>query len=257
MRVISFYTTGGDSSYEADAELLRESLDAIGVDYIVEAVPDMGGWCPNTAHKAAFIHEKREWLRGPLLWIDADAYVHADFRPYFDGLARDNYDFGAHFFQGPAKGHRTHQIRETGWRLLSGTTWWNDTPRAHKLARVWLALNQTLKAHGVPEGGGQKNLWYAVMCLQKQDLSVARLPGRYCYVFDKPHSYPHKFRLAPGSNRCDLCDQPLAHAIHTDEDEPRIIEHTIASRDHRATRQHTKERARRIEDFREGGHHER
>ena len=227
MKVISFYTEGGGSSYEREAEILRASLERFGIPHYIVPVKAWGDWYDHTAFKALFIAEMREREAGPLLWIDTDAIVHEDIAPYFNRLARDGYDFGAHYFAGPAKGYRLAEVRAEGWRLLSGTTFWGDTDKARSLLRAWVGLNGVLQGEKVRQGGGQKNLWYLTTCFLKEGLRVARLPGRYCYVFDKPFGYP--------------------------ENEPRIIEHTIASRDHRAKRRETPGRKARIEELLEGG----
>jgi hypothetical protein len=258
MKIISFYTTGENSSYQAEAELMVESLEALGLDYHMAEIPDQGGWQKNTAFKAAFIHSKRKELRGPLLWIDADAYVHSDPTAYFTKMEKDGFDFGAHFFMGPAKGHRFHEVREEGWRLLSGTTWWGDTPKALQLASAWAQMNRTLAKEGILGGGGQKNLWYLMTCMEKLGLKVKKMPGRYTFVFDKPFAYPHLFRPPRGSGRpiCQLCNLGEQHKIHDcKEDEPRIIEHSIASRDHRDPTKTRKDpsRGKRIRELRKGG----
>jgi hypothetical protein len=223
VNVVSFYTEGGGSSYQLEAKILRDSLDRFGIPHDIRAVQAWGDWYDHTAHKADFIAEMRRTMTGPLLWIDTDAVVHSDPTAYFEMLAAEYYDFGAHYFSGPAKGYDRTKVRGEGWRLLSGTTFWGDTPKAHQLADAWVALNRTLRGVGIRQGGGQKNLWYLTTCMAKEGLRVARLPGRYCYVFDKAWAYP--------------------------EDEPRVIEHTIASRDHRAIRRETRERKARIEEL--------
>ncbi len=136
-----------------------------------------------------------------MLWVDADAIVWENCDRYFESLC-EGADFGAHWFQGPAGGY---DFTRNDNRLLSGTLWFNDTPAAKALLSAWVDLNSTLSANGIREGGGQKNLWYLTTCMK--DLRIARLPGRYCYVFDKPEAYP--------------------------DGEPRIIEHTLASRENR------------------------
>jgi hypothetical protein len=221
MKVISFYTKGGGSSYEREAQILIESLDRFGIPHEIEALQAWGDWYDHTAHKAEFIREKRDRLRGPLLWIDTDAVVHEDIRSYFEELGDFGVDFGAHYFRGPGKGHDRTQVRAEGWRLLSGTTFWGDTDKAMSLLRTWCGLNKRLQSEGCRQGGGQKNLWYLTTVMKKEGLKIARLPGSYCWVFDKPWAYA--------------------------KDERPIIEHTIASRDHRANRRETRERKARIE----------
>lgn len=224
MRVIGFFTLG--TSYEQDAQLLRASLDRVGMAYHIEGVEDEGDWYANTRRKANFIQDAREAFSGPLVYIDADAIVHQDCAAYFDGLARKGYDYAAHWFHGPSKGHDRQRVRDTGWWMLSGTLFWGDTEGARRLLANWVALNEFWRERGYGDGGGQKNLWQCVT--RMKDLSVARIPGRYCYVFDKPWAYP--------------------------DDEPIIIEHTIASRENRGPSAGTVHEARqdRIRQLREG-----
>ncbi len=250
MKVISFYTEGGGSSYEAEAEILRGSLEAVGMDHHIEAIPAWGDWYDHTAHKADFIRRMRQTYPGPLLWIDSDACVHADFTAYFEGLGKKGYDFGVHYFRGPAGGYEKSKLQEKGWRLLSGTTWWGDTERARALLNSWAEMNRIFRECGQREGGGQKNLWYLTTCLK--GLKVARLPGRYCFVFDKPWAYEHKFKKQAGI-LCSFCNKGKKHPIHTSTDEPKIIEHTIASRDHRAKRRQTQDRNTRVMELRQNG----
>ena len=221
MMVVGYYTQGEGTSYEAEAELLRASLVRAGVPHEITAIESRGDWYANTSMKAEFIRRQREEHAGALLYVDVDAFVHRDPSAYFDTLNAMGSDFGAHYFRGPAGGHDRSKVEKEGWRLLSGTLYFGDTPGARVLLNAWVALNATLRAHGAPEGGGQKNLWYLTTCLR--DIEVVRLPGSYCWVFDKPWAYAK-------------------------EEEP-VIEHTIASRDHRGTRQRTDARAQRIEQL--------
>lgn len=211
MLVIAFYSIG--TSYEDEALLLGSSLSSAGMDYRLQGFHDRGGWFANTAFKAEYIRDTRNDFPGPLLYVDADAFVHENCDKFFVGLAVEGYDFGAHWFAGPAGGHNHRNVCpcvrgepcDREHRLLSGTLFFGDTAGARRLLEAWCALNATMRERGLVQGGGQKNLWYLTTCMK--DLKVARLPGRYCYVFDKKWAYPG--------------------------DEPRIIEHTIGSRDHR------------------------
>lgn len=203
------------TTYEREAALLRQSLDAVGMRHDIRGFPDQGDWYANTAMKAEMICDLRFDIRGPMLYVDVDAFVHQNCTGYFDRLAENGIDFAAHWFAGPAKGHVSNQtcpcIRggkcDRAHRLLSGTLFFGDTDRARDLLENWCELNQLLRRRGMVQGGGQKNLWYLLTCADGL-LTQARLPGRYCFVFDKAWAYP--------------------------PNEPRIIEHTIASRDNRA-----------------------
>lgn len=222
MKVVAYYTEG--TSYEEEAGLLRASLDQVGMKHEITPITNRGDWYANTAFKSEFLRERRDSAKGPLVYLDVDAFVHHDCTPYFLGLAANGYDFGAHWFRGPSKGHDQSKVRDEGWWMLSGTLFLGDTPRCRQLLELWCAMNRTFQEHDVTQGGGQKNLWFASTCLEK--LRVARLPGRFCYVFDKPYGYPAK--------------------------EPMWIEHTIASRENRGKSKGRKrpERRRRLAELR-------
>jgi len=220
MKVIAYYTNSG--SYKKEKDLFRHSLRRIGMDHHIQEEKDGGDWYANTRIKPRFIQGMRAKFEGPLLYVDVDAFVHENCAAYFENLARLGADFGAHWFRGPAKGHDRSKIREEGWWMLSGTLFIGDTPGARRLVDTWCYLNDILFQQGVAEGGGQKNLWYLTTCME--DLSIAKIPGRYCYVFDKWWAY--------------------------DPDEPVIIEHTIASRDHRSgVKRRTHARRGRIQEL--------
>ena len=199
MKVISYYTP----PYEAEAALLAASLERCGMAYEHVEYPDLGSWDKNTAIKPRFIRDMREALDGPLLYVDVDAFVHENCEAYFEGLARERWDIGLHYFRGPAFGHCRHEVRAVGWWPLTGTLFINDTEGARNVLYSWVRENETQQQDGNYAGGGQANLQKMLPSFG----NVARLPGRYCFVFDKPWAYSAK--------------------------EPRIIEHTIASRDHR------------------------
>jgi len=212
MKVVGFYTNG--TTYEREAGLLMASLARVGMSYEIAAVDDRGSWDKNVAVKPQFLLSARERIRGPIVYIDVDAFVHEDCSEYFDGLGSQGYDFGAHWFAGPGKGHNFLEncgcvsggkcTREH--RLLSGTLFFGDTDAAFNLLSLWVGYNREAASVGWQAGGGQRNLW-AIVKSQGRHLKQAYLPGRYCYVFDKAQGYP--------------------------KGEPRIIEHTIASRDNR------------------------
>lgn len=217
MLTIGFYSIG--TPYEQEAKTLAASLDRVGMAHRITGFGDRGDWYGNTAAKAELIQEARHTLRGPLLYIDVDAFVHENCAGYFQKLAAEGYDFGAHYFAGPAKGRRRRDIcscvrRGYGkcdkeHRLLSGTLFLGDTEGAHRLVDAWVEKNAALRAQGIFDGGGQKNLWRTTVEIG-HTLRIAKIPGRYCIVGDKLWAYPRH--------------------------EPIVIEHTIASRENRDVR---------------------
>lgn len=211
MRLIAFYSTG--SPYEDEARVLQASCDRLGLEHEIVGFKSRGDWYANTAAKAELIQQARSNLRDPLLYVDADAFVHVDPRPYLKQLDPD-IDFGAHYYAGPDGGYNPSRCCaclvgepcSQPHRILSGTLYFGDTPGALRLVNAWVAKNEELRAQGIVEGGGQKNLWRTLEEIGDA-LKIHRLPGRFTYVFDKPWSYP--------------------------EGEPIWIEHSIASRENR------------------------
>lgn len=225
MIVIAYYTEG--TSYYEDACLLQDSLDVVGMDYEIVGVKDQGSWDANVGQKPLFIRQQREELKGPLLYIDVDAYVHKDCSQYFSLLGARKIDFAAHWFAGPGKGYDfagkncaclKGRPCSKPHRLLSGTLFFGDTDNVRSLLDVWCDLNESCRRHGWESGGGQRNLW-ALVTANQRHLKQFKLPGRYTYVFDKARGYPRG--------------------------EPKIIEHTIASRDHRNPARQRKNKPRR------------
>lgn len=226
MIVVAFYTR--DTAYEAEAALLRASLDRAGMRHYIAAFDPLGDWHDNVAVKPELIRQMRHTQSGGLLYIDVDAFVHEPCAEYFDELNADGVDFSAHWFAGPSGGYRRErscaclsgQACDRPHRLLSGTLFFGDTAGARTLLDLWCIENEARRLLGERTGGGQRNLFRTLMCDQPYigvpaaaaspplaSLRIRNLPGRFCYVFDKPWAYP------PG--------------------EPCIIEHTIASRDWR------------------------
>lgn len=197
--VVACYSLG--TPYAALAERFWASAISAGVEVFSRGFQDRGGWYENTAQKAVEISLFRERLSGPLLYVDVDAEIRSDVAPFFDGIADAGYDFGAHFFAGPAKGHDRSDVCacvlgepcSKPHRLLSGTLFLGDTEPCRRLLSAWVARNQERRAAGHYDGGGQKNLWRVFEEI-RGTLRVARLPGRFCFVFDKPWAYPERER---------------------------------------------------------------
>lgn len=212
MRVIGYYT----DSYAADASLLVRSMDRIGVPHFLVHVHERGSWDANTGHKATFLHAQRRFWAGPLLYVDVDAFMHHDPREWLREHVGPEVDFAAHWFAGPGRGWNTGDVCrcvqggecDKPHRMLAGTLYLGDTPGCAQLLAAWCFRNRMKREAGDGSGGGQRNLWEAIE--ETDGLTTARLPGRFAYVFDKPWAYP--------------------------ADEPRWIEHTIASRENRPRR---------------------
>jgi len=206
LTVVGYYSR--DTPYEREAELLLASLERFDVDAFVASRPDAGSWDRNVGAKPFFIRRIRQFFAGPLLYVDVDAFVHEDPRPWLEPFVEDRVDFALHYFRGPAKGHDRAKVRETGWWPLTGTIFVADTIGARRILDRWCETNVDKRAAGDESGGGQRNLQEILPELERSPAyRIGRLPGALCYVYDKPWAY---------------------HA-----DEPVVIEHTIASRENR------------------------
>lgn len=165
LTVVSFFTP----DYSADADRLAASLDEFKIPYKIDQIPTLGSWSLNTAYKATFLAIARMQLRGPLVWIDADAIVRS-YPHEFDHLADpkkiapEPYDIAVHF----------RRDKE----LLSGTIWINDTYGAEALLTCWQweqrkrpnTWDQKTLAHVIQETGDAIKLY--------------RLPPAYCFIHD-------------------------------------------------------------------------
>lgn len=213
LTVIGFFSRG--TAYEDEAKILCASLDRVGMRCLVRGFEDKGDWYANTSEKAELIRRARDELKGPLLYVDVDAFVHVNCTAELEELAADGVDFAVHWFAAPdgtkasickcVSGQKCDQEH----RLLSGTLFLGDTDGCRRLLAAWCAKNAEHRARGDMEGGGQKNLWRTVVEIG-HTLKMARLPGRFCRVHFKPWAYP--------------------------DDEPVFISHSIASRENRARR---------------------
>ena len=182
-----------DSPYVEEAQRWANSLIRTGHSFNLMAIDDKGDWDQNTAEKPGIISFILSSSHTSVLYVDVDAVFHANCDDYFNHLAALEYDFACHWLEGK--------------RLLSGTLWFNNTRPAKELLSHWINRNFTKQVKGDYSGGGQRNLWEVISEQKTSGLRMHKLPGRYCYAFRRPECYP--------------------------PDEPRIIEHTLASRENR------------------------
>ena len=122
--VVAYFTEG--TPYEAEAETLKLSLEAIGYSYLISSVPNRGSWQKNTQMKAEFIQAMLEQIPDdPLLYLDVDS-VMVQPPVLLDGM---DADIGAvHFCGGP--------------ELLSGTLFLGGTPKCREVVQRWIDLNR-------------------------------------------------------------------------------------------------------------------
>lgn len=165
--IVGFFTEG--TRYEAEAKRLGASVEALGLPLHLEKIPATDDWLAAVRCKPGILRQLREKLRGPLLYVDVDAVVHADPWPYLRGYSADV----------AVAGHRDEQI-------ISGTILINDTPGALKLIDTWIEAQQA-----DPTAWDQHALQTAA--LLPKDAAGYRvdfLPPEMCRVFDRRYKPP-------------------------------------------------------------------
>lgn len=116
--IVAFHTP--DEIYSREAERLKKSLDALGLEYSISVVEPESNWVRTTLLKPTWIRPARESIRGPLLYVDVDAFVHEDPWPH---VAHLDGDMAAEV--------------DTSGELNSATLWINDTPEALLILDLW------------------------------------------------------------------------------------------------------------------------
>ncbi len=163
--VVTYYT----SDYKGDAARLAVSLADLDIPKYFDRIATRGSWQANIAYKPEFLWYMRRKLKGPIVWIDADAIVRS-YPHEFDDLADikkispNPFDLAVHYRRGK--------------ELLSGTIWINDTHGAREIIRNWW------EAQGMtPDVWDQKTL-AAVIRDFGQDARIYDLPAAYTFIFD-------------------------------------------------------------------------
>ena len=166
--IIAFHTD--DDIYRAEAQRFTSRLDELGLKYDMTVVPPRGEWVENCAMKPEFILEARKRLRGPLLYIDVDAYVHSDPWPYLS--------------------HYTSQMAayvHTTGVLNSATLFLSDSPLTEQLLDEWVTEQKRQ-----PKEWDQRVLQQIVErdeASGEPNYEVGRLPANLNYLFDREYSH--------------------------------------------------------------------
>jgi hypothetical protein len=162
LTAVCFYTTG--TAYEQEAAELVASCDAVGLGCVTRGLEPRGSWERNCALKAGFVRSMRAELRGPLLWVDADARL----ARFPTELLTLNADFAMHLLD--------------GWRGFSATVYFDDTPEAARLIERWHE-----RCEAEPDIWDQIHLDLAWEdTAREHDLTTAWLDERFAKIFDRP-----------------------------------------------------------------------
>ena len=165
--IVAFHTD--DEVYREEARRFAARLRELGLAYDLTVVPPRSEWVANCAMKPEFLLEVRKRLRGPLLYLDVDAYVHRDPWPYLSQYDGDMavYVHGA--------GH-----------LVSATILIDDTPGALLILKRWVDEQK-----GKPHVYDQKVLQDVIERAEDGEdgmpFRVQRLPPNLNYICDRPN----------------------------------------------------------------------
>ncbi len=181
--VISYHTP--DKLYRESAGRLKESLEALGIEYIIEERPSLGSWEANCAQKSRFIYEK--WLEAskPIVWIDSDAVLCS--YPYlFDYM--EDIDFAIH--------------KVNHWEFLSSCVYFNKTKAAEKLLELWVK-----HCEKEPRIWDQMHLDFAWHALYKTEkITTVWLPCEYAKIFDSSDNTKAVIEQFQASRQLDEID---------------------------------------------------
>lgn len=166
--IVGFHTT--DALYSREALRMRESISRLALPLELTPIDPTDSWLAGVQIKPAFLAKARRRLRGPLLYVDVDAVIHADPWPYLRAYDGDVAVAGHH-----------------GQAILSGTILINDTSGAQTFLDEW-----------AEEQSGSPGHWDQV-CLETvakrhrlgdRGVSVQYLPPEMCCVFNRKFSPP-------------------------------------------------------------------
>ncbi|MER2491874.1 putative nucleotide-diphospho-sugar transferase [Catenovulum sediminis] len=160
MIIVAFHTN--DPLYNAHCELLKRSAEKLNLSVDVTCI-EPSDWLTATAFKARFLLDMRKKHTGPILYVDADAFIHSNPKEI---LANYDADIGVHYLNNQ--------------ELVSGTLLLNDTQSTHKLLENWVAAVAEF-----PCTWEQKVLQELINeKLKSGQLSVAHLPAEFTFIFD-------------------------------------------------------------------------
>lgn len=158
--IVAYHTS--DPVYAGAAALLRQSIEALGLEY---DIADIGATTPQAAmrYKPQFLLAMLAKHRRPLLYIDADAYVHSDPWPVVAELPRC--DIALH----------RHATEANSATIVVAAT-----KQALAFLRAWAAaLQEAPEQYSDQEG--------LPAAFAANVAHVEGLPDAMCYIFDQRH----------------------------------------------------------------------
>lgn len=160
LTIFGFYTN--DGLYTKHALILKASAEKLHIPIDLRMY-DKDDWQKIIAFKPTFIAQMRRELKGPILFVDADAIILEDIRPYYESITQD---IGVHYLNDV--------------ELVSSTLFINDTLNAHTLMDEW-----ERRQLASPDVWDQKVLEELVEDrIKDNSISVKKTSERYTYIFD-------------------------------------------------------------------------
>jgi hypothetical protein len=166
--IIAFHTQ--DELYTAEALRLEKSIRKLGLSYEIRQYTPSDSWVVNCSLKPNLILEARKRLRGDLLYVDADAFLHSNPWPY---LSQFDCDVAANVL--------------LDGQLASGTILIRDTVGAFRCLEMW-----------VESQSKDRRRWDQEVLqdlVEKEDSSSSkafifcRLPPSMAWIYDYPYKY--------------------------------------------------------------------
>lgn len=163
--IVAFHTD--DEIYREEARRFVARLRELGLAYDLTVVPPRSEWVENCAMKPEFLLQVRRRLRGPLLYLDVDAYVHRNPWPY---LAQYDGDMAVYVNSTGDLGSATILIEDTA-NALSIIERWVEEQRKQPKVYDQKVLQAVIEQ---PESQGTKPAF-----------RVQRLPPTMCHICDR------------------------------------------------------------------------
>lgn len=177
--IIGFHTP--DEVYRREAERLTKSLDRLGLDYEISVVEPESNWVRTTLLKPSWILPARQTHRGPLLYVDVDAFVHEDPWPYVANLEAD-----------------MAAVVYPNGELNSATLWINDTDGARALLNQWATWSsdrRSLDSGALRQVGDDSDQGVLRLVVEAEEakefpsFQFGRLPPNLATIFDRTFEY--------------------------------------------------------------------
>lgn len=174
--IVAFHTA--DALYTAEANRLKGSLDALGLQYEIRTIEKGEDWARTNLRKPSWIQSVREEITGPLLYVDVDSYFRADPWPHLQDIEGDMAAF-----------------IHPGGPLAGAVVWVDDTDSGRALLETWRERCEeriTWENPGTPWGNDQgvlKILVEEIESQSKPEFAFARLIPNLAQVFDRDYGF--------------------------------------------------------------------